>query len=215
MTEIESRLLSGRYCTRGWVYLRVLILTSGTMIYWRDLRFPGTKAYLYHGTIQATLPPHHMSHKTRTVIFNLTRKLKIFHFTVNSSREKRKNLPTFTNRATLNLTLEKKMDLTPFAEAMRAMHAALHPPPTADERRQRQLVLWTSMLHPGHPQYEIYARPSMRVSIEALIDLYRRGYLDGTITTYIRHGVIIEKPTLETIQPETLVDSPPVQCRSH
>ena len=72
------------------------------------------------------------------------------------------------------------MSLTAAVEASRR---AAYQPPTANERRQAQLELLTSMILPWHPDYEVYSKPDMRVSIDLLIKMYLEEQLDGTTTS--------------------------------
>lgn len=69
-------------------------------------------------------------------------------------------------------------------------------------------MYWRLLLLPGHFLYAFYTRPSIRVSVELLVDLYRKGHLDGTATTHVRHGIIIPGSTLTSVLPETIIDSP-------
>lgn len=98
---------------------------------------------------------------------------------------------------------------------LEAMDAATIRKPTVDEIRKEKIAHWRAHLDLSHPQYDIYSQPRMRSTIEMFIKMYLNEELDGTATTHARHGIIIEEPTIETIMPETLVDSPPVWQLHH
>ena len=112
------------------------------------------------------------------------------------------------------------MSLNQLADELSAKYEAewyrSHPPPTPDEVRAERIRMYEKLLtEPDEVMRRALLQPWCRLCIEKLISLYKDKVLDGTKTTWVLMGEVIEVTDARRMPPGTIVDRPSIRAWSH
>ena len=102
--------------------------------------------------------------------------------------------------------------LDKLADSINAQLALAKPPPMSVV--QMQIRMYERALEQKDPPFPTVSREDelqWRKSLETLLNMYKSGLLDGTKTTWICAGKVIEEPPEDSMSQHTIVDQPPAE----